>query len=95
MFVNTEADTATGAVETRSTGTSNSEDVDADTTSNDKKKQKFKCPQCGIVESSLHHLNVHYGNDHDPVRCNVCGKPFNTPSGLHKHSYTHQNKPYK
>ena len=90
---NTEADTATAATETHNSETSNSEDTDIP--SNDKKKQKFKCQQCGIVETSLHHLNVHYRNDHDPVRCKDCGKPFNTLSGLHKHSYTHQNRPYK
>ena len=81
--------------ESRSTTTSNSDDTDRDTTSGNSKKRKFKCPQCKVVEYSLQHLNKSFRKDHDPVRCPTCGKPFNTPSGLHKHSYIHQNKPYK
>ena len=80
---------------TRSTA-STSDDTEPDMTSgNTKKRCKFKCPQCNVVEFSIHDLNEHFRQEHDPVRCPTCGKPFNTPSGLHKHSYIHQNRPYK
>ena len=39
-------------------------------------------------------MNKHYRKDHEPIRCKDCGKLFNMPSGLHKHSYIHLNHPY-
>ena len=84
-----------GNCSARSTA-STSDDTEPDMTSDTtKKRRKFKCPQCTTVEYSIHDLNEHFRQEHDPVRCPTCGKPFNTPSGLHKHSYIHQNRPYK
>ena len=35
-------------------------------------------------------LNAHYKENHDPVKCYVCHKVFNTQSSLDRHLYSHK-----
>ena len=60
-----------------------------------RRKRTFKCKKCDHVENTLAKLNKHYSAIHDRVRCNVCGRPFVTPSALRKHMYTHKELPHK
>ena len=35
-------------------------------------------------------LNVHYKDNHEPVKCPECDQVFSTPSTLCRHKYSHQ-----
>ena len=58
-------------------------------------KRKFRCPNCGDVKYSVQELNNHYKSNHQRIKCEICERLFNTPSGLKKHRYTHLDKPFK
>ena len=65
-----------------------------------KKKSKVKgktygCPECTTRHDSVSALNLHYKDNHEPVKCTECDQVFNTPSTLRRHKYTHQDLKFK
>ena len=53
--------------------------------------RKLRCLKCSYYDCSLKKLNDHYKDSHEQLKCPKCGKPFSMPSGLAKHSNTHQD----
>ena len=44
---------------------------------------------------SIHYLNNHHRKQHPPVTCDVCGKLYDTPNSLIRHSYRHLDRQHK
>ena len=54
----------------------------------------FKCSVCGTHKSTTKRFNVHFKRRHLPIPCDKCNMRFNTPSGLARHCYTHEEPRY-
>ena len=55
-----------------------------------KAERYFLCPVCNIHKASTQRLNEHFKRRHAAFKCEKCEKSFNTPSGLARHRYTHE-----
>ena len=54
-----------------------------------KRDRKFSCAKCEYSGSSTKLLNEHYIDQHEPVKCEICDKNFNTLTSLKRHKYKH------
>ena len=59
-----------------------------------KPEQFFRCSECGTHKSTTKRLNAHFKGRHPPIQCDKCNMCFNTPSGLARHRYTHEEPRY-
>ena len=55
-----------------------------------KRNRTFKCYLCGEQFGSTRKMNVHFKIDHEGLDCIECGKGFNSPLSLKKHSCIHK-----
>ena len=62
---------------------------------NKKRNRNFKCYLCDEYFSSARLLNTHFKISHEGLDCLECGKEFNSPLTLKKHSYIHKICSYK
>ena len=58
-------------------------------------KCTFKCSECNAVESSIHKLNEHHKQMHNPQMCGICNRTFMLTSSLMRHMYDHYEKKYR
>ena len=54
----------------------------------------FKCSFCNVVKSSIHNLNAHHRQRHQPQMCGICGRTFTLLVSLTRHMYDHNEKRY-
>ena len=96
----TDADDATGAVESLDNVTTKDETnntvskgVFKTTTHTLKKKtenkRSYKCSVCGAKKGSMQLLNEHHKLCHRPQMCGICGCVFDLASSLNHHMYSH------
>ena len=74
----------------RTVGLKTHRDMEAVKEGNKKRSRNFKCFLCGECLSSTRKLNTHFKIDHEGLDCLECGKEFNSPLLLKKHSYIHK-----
>ena len=55
----------------------------------------FKCKFSDAVEHSQKDLNNHHKQSHGRFSCPDCDEVYDTPSGLHRHSYRHKELKFK
>ena len=53
------------------------------------RKRVFKCYLCEKRFPSTRELNKHFKKDHYGLDCETCGREFNSPLSLKRHSYIH------
>ena len=54
-----------------------------------KRKRCFKCISCASTFETVSEYNHHYSQSHPMLACTNCGRYFNNPSSLHRHTYVH------
>ena len=59
------------------------------------KVRYYSCKYCNKHFESIHYLNNHHKKRHPPVSCDVCGKLYDTPNSLIRHSYRHLDGQFK
>ena len=59
------------------------------------KVRYYSCTYCNKHFESIHYLNTHHRKRHPPVTCDVCGKLYDTPNSLIRHSYRHLDGQHK
>ena len=59
------------------------------------RKRAFKCYLCVKRFPSTKGLNDHFRKTHEGLDCDVCGRDFNSPLSLKKHSYVHGLRPHR
>ena len=59
------------------------------------KVRYYSCTYCNKHFESIHYLNNHHKKHHPPVSCDVCGKLYDTPNCLIRHSYRHLDGQFK
>ena len=59
------------------------------------KVRYYSCTYCNKHFESIHYLNNHHRKRHPPVTCDVCGKLYDTPNSLIRHSYRHLDGQHK
>ena len=60
-----------------------------------KPRRRFKCKFCEVVKHSQKDLNNHHKETHGKLNCPNCDEVYDTPSGLHRHSYRHKELKFK
>ena len=55
-----------------------------------RRKRYYSCPVCNEKFNLQGHLNSHYREKHDKVKCSKCQEIFTTPCTLQRHMYTHR-----
>ena len=51
--------------------------------------RSFRCYLCQKKFNTTRKLNIHFKETHEGLDCEECGKGFNSPLSLKKHSYMH------
>ena len=59
------------------------------------KVRYYSCTYCNKHFESIQYLNNHHRKRHPPVTCDVCGKLYDTPNSLIRHSYRHLDGQHK
>ena len=57
-------------------------------------KRTFKCSECKVIETSIHKLNEHHRQMHNPQMCRICNCTFALVSSLSWHMYDHDEKKF-
>ena len=57
--------------------------------------RRFKCKYCDVVKHSQKDLNNHHKQTHGKLNCPECDEVYDTPSGLHRHSFRHKELKFK
>ena len=65
------------------------------TGNSNKSGRRFKCKFCVAVRHSQKDLNNHHKQSHGKLNCPECDEVYDTPSGLHRHSYRHKELKFK
>lgn len=68
---------------------------DGSPVNSDKTGRRFKCKFCTVVRYSQKDLNNHHKQTHGKLNCPDCDEVYDTPSGLHRHSYRHKKLKFK
>ena len=55
-------------------------------------KRTFKCSECEAVEMSIHKLNEHHRQMHNPQMCGICNRTFALASSVSRYMYDHDER---